>query len=77
MTFRYKSGEEIKQGDRVHYNSEAGEVEFVAASLGSDVALNWYVEEYGGGVMLRLPSMGSLFITDPQDTTELVLVSRR
>lgn len=55
MGYTYQSGEEIKPGDRVLLHGEPGEVEFVVDPL-SDPA-NWYVTEYGGGVMILEPKV--------------------
>jgi hypothetical protein len=64
VPFRYQSGEEIKPGDRVLLHGEAGQIEFVADPA-SD-ADDWYVQTYGGGVMIVEPKVfGRLFIPAP------------
>ena len=76
MILRYQSGEEIKQGDRILYGDKPGEVELVA----TDDPTDWYVQEYGGGVLLILPgSYGAVFIPADQIETDedLQFVSRR
>jgi hypothetical protein len=63
MTLKYQSGEEIKKGDRVLFHGEPAEVEFVVDELSKDAALDWYVREFGGGVMIREPEhFGTAFI---------------
>ena len=54
MPFLYPSREEIKAGDRVTYHGEPGEIEFVADKVIGDSAIDWYVTEHGGGVMIAI-----------------------
>jgi hypothetical protein len=58
---RYETGEEVTKDDRVTYRGESGHVEFVVSG---DDPTDWYVQRFGegGGLMLRLPSFGSLFL---------------
>lgn len=76
MTFRYQSGEEIRKGDHILFHEEPGEVEFVTASLGGDPEHDWYIQEFGGGVAIKSASFGRVFISDVDDTEDLVFVSR-
>jgi hypothetical protein len=79
MTLKYQSGEEIKKGDRVLFHGEPGEVEFVVDGSNEDPALDWYLQEFGGGVMIREPKhFGSVFVraTSLQETEDLELLSR-
>ena len=71
MILKYQSGEEIRKGDRVRLHGEPGEIEVVASERG-DQETDWYVEEYGGGVMIREPKVfGRVFIpADQLDGTE-------
>ena len=69
---------EIHEGDRVLFHGEPAEVEFVATAVGTDPALDWYVEEFGGGVMIVEPkTFGRAFISEPDKAEDLVFVSRR
>lgn len=61
MILRYSSGEEIKKGDRVLFHSEPGEIEFVAVDSG-DHETEWFIQEYGGGVMILDKTAGRSFI---------------
>jgi len=76
VPFSYQSGEQIKSGDRVRLHGEQGEIEFIADSV--DDANSWYVETYGGGVMVVEPKVfGHLFISAPvSDYEDLEFVSR-
>jgi hypothetical protein len=77
MSLSYQSGEEIKQGDRVLFHGNAAEVEFVASA--DDPQYAWYVQEYGGGVMVFDPTVsGRTFIPTDQlrDYEDLEFVSR-
>jgi hypothetical protein len=68
MPFTYRSGEEIKAGDRVLFHGEPGEIEFVAAALSGDAAMDWYVEEYGAGIMVVEPKFfGRAFVHTGED----------
>ena len=76
MPLLYRSGEQIKKGDRVLLHGEPGEIELVADPL--DDPKDWYVEQYGGGVMIVEPrTFGSLFVPNPQEYEDLEFVSRR
>ncbi len=78
MTFKYQSGVEIKKGDRILFHGEPGQIEIVAAELGNPET-DWFVEEYGGGVMVLENVAGRTFI--PADQIEgcddLQFVSRQ
>jgi len=77
MILRYSSGEEIRKGDHILFHREPGYVEFVAVQRG-DPKTDWYVEEYGGGIMITDRITGSTFISVDQiaDTEDLEFVSR-
>jgi hypothetical protein len=69
MAFFYKSGEEIKSGDRVLFHAETGTIDFMVEPDDSDPAKKWYVTEFGGGVMILEPKhFGRVFL----DAAELV-----
>jgi hypothetical protein len=77
-TFKYQSGEEIMQGDQVTFHGEPGEIEFVAEQLVGDPAMDWYVQELGGGVMILNPKVsGRTFMHDTEEAEDLVFVSRK
>jgi hypothetical protein len=62
MVLRYQSGEQIKNGDHVLFHREEAKVEFVARDP-DDSATAWYVQEFGGGVMIDDPKVsGRTFI---------------
>ncbi len=67
MVLKYQTGEEILKGDRVLYHGKPGHVEFVAAKSG-DPETDWYVDEYGGGIMVVDGVAGHTFI--PTDRIE-------
>lgn len=72
---KYESGEVIQQGDRVLYHGEPGEIEFVVNGRSGDPAMDWYVDEFGGGVMVIEPRFfGRVFVSEVDDL--LVFVSR-
>ena len=76
MPFFYQSGEQIERGDRVLLHGQPAEIEFVADA--ADDPNDWFVTEYGGGVMVKEPKFfGLLFIDTPvNDYDDLKFVSR-
>lgn len=55
MPLFYMCGERVEKGDRVLHHGEQGIVEFVAdPEVDPD---DWYVKEYGGGVMVWEPEL--------------------
>jgi hypothetical protein len=73
---KYKSGEEIRKGDRVLFHGEPGEIEFIVDRLVGDPAMDWYLEQ-GPGVMVLEPKVFErAFIRDTENTEDLVLVCR-
>ena len=77
MPYFYQSGEQIKARDRVRFHGELGEVKFVADPV--EDSSNWYVQEYGGGVMIFEPKVfGRLFVQAPvSQYHDLEFVARR
>lgn len=77
MPLKYRSGIDVMKGDRVLYHEDPGEVEFVADPLVSDADTIWYVEKYGGGVMISEPRhYGSVFVSSPEESDDLEFISR-
>jgi hypothetical protein len=78
MIYKYRSGEEIKNGDRVLFHRQPAEVEFVAGEPG-DSQTSSYLQKYGGGVMISDPAVsGHTFIQASQigEYEDLEFVSR-
>jgi hypothetical protein len=77
MPFRYQSGEEIQKGDQILFHDQSGYIEFVADPLIKDSETDWYVKEYGGGVMVFGPkTFGRTFLTRTENAEDLILTSR-
>ena len=77
MSLSYQSGQLIEQRDHVLYSGEPGRIEIIADPSGVNAATRWYVEEYGGGVLVsELKSFGTVFIRDPAHCDHLELVAR-
>jgi hypothetical protein len=76
VPFFYRSGEQIKQRDRVRFHGEPAEIESIHDR--SDGPNDWFVERCGGGVMITEPKVfGHLFIDAPVTQYEdLEFVSR-
>jgi hypothetical protein len=54
VVLKYRSGEEIKQGDPVLFHGNPAEIELVACDP-TQPEQAWYVQEFGGGVMVLDP----------------------
>ena len=65
MILRYQTGEEIRKGDHVRFHCEPGRIELVACDAG-EPETDWFVQEYGGGVMILERVAGRTFITADQ-----------
>jgi hypothetical protein len=75
---KYRSGEEIRNGDRVLFHGAPAEVELVASNE-TDPEQAWYVQEFGGGVLIKEPMVsGRTFIREESlpDYEDLEFVSR-
>lgn len=57
----YLSGEEIRKGDHILLSGRPGEIELVAVNS-DDPEEGWYVQEFGGGVMILEATLGRVFI---------------
>jgi hypothetical protein len=77
MKLKYQTGEEIKKGDRVLFHREPGRIELVAVEQG-DPETDWFMQEYGGGVMILERVAGRTFIPADQidECEDLEFVSR-
>jgi hypothetical protein len=78
LILKYRSGKEIRKGDRVLFHGNAAEVELVAFDP-NEPEHAWYVQEFGGGVMILDPMVsGRTFIETDQlnDYEDLEFVSR-
>ena len=65
MVLRYPSGEEIKKGDRVLHFQKPAHIEFVAFDP-ADPERDWYVQEFGGGIMIVDGVAGRTFVPADQ-----------
>jgi hypothetical protein len=78
MILKYRSGEEIRKGDRVLFHGNAAEVELVARDPNDPEAV-WHMQEFGGGVLVLDPMVsGRTFIPKDQldEYEDLEFVSR-
>jgi uridine phosphorylase len=77
LILRYKTGEEIKKDDQVVFHGSPGRIELVASTL-DDPEQDWYVREYGGGVMICNNVFGRVFIAAnaANEFEELAFVAR-
>lgn len=77
MVLKYRSGEEIKKGDRILFHREPARIELVASDPG-DPEADWFIQECGGGIMIRDDIAGHTFIPADQigGCEDLEFVSR-
>lgn len=78
LALKYRSGEEIETGDRVLYLGNPASIEFVAFDE-KDPETDWYVKEFGGGILIADPAVsGHTFIPADQidEDVHLEFVSR-
>jgi hypothetical protein len=52
-------------------------VDFAVTAATGDAERDWFVDEYGGGVMIIAEGFGMVFIQDPRDDQDLEFVGRR
>ncbi|MBZ5678788.1 MAG: hypothetical protein LAO24_01645 [Acidobacteriia bacterium] len=77
-TLKYSSGEVIQAGDHILFHRNPARIEFVASDP-DDLEVAWYIQEYGGGVMILDPMVsGRNFIPADQlaEYEDLEFVSR-
>lgn len=78
MSLRYASGDEIRLGDQVDYDGARGEIELVADPEAAGAKDDWYVQEFGSGVMVAEPKVfGRVFVSAPEGDAMLVFVARK
>ena len=80
MTLRYRTGEEIRKGDRVRFHGNPAEVEIVSCDPNdANPEVAWHMKEFGGGVLISDPMVsGRTFIPHGQldEYEDLEFVSR-
>jgi len=75
----YGSGDAIRKGDRVLFHGNAAEIKLVADPANEDPESEWYVKEFGGGVLIADPRVsGQTFIDKDSlpDCEDLEFVAR-
>ena len=79
MPLRYSTGEEVLAGDKVKHFGSLGQVEFVADPSSPTPDTQWFIEEFGGGAMVKDREIGSVFIPAEtmDDRDHLALVARQ
>ena len=63
MPLLYSTGEDIQEGDKILYDGLSGEVEVVADPAFPKGETDWYVDEFGGGILVAEPTVfGRVFV---------------
>jgi hypothetical protein len=75
MPLTYRSGEDVRAGDRVSYHGEPGLVEFVADTENPDTA--WYLEKHGDGCMIACAGFGHVYVSETHTDEDLDFIGRR
>jgi hypothetical protein len=56
LILKYRTGEEIRKGDRVRFHGNLSEIERVACDRDDlDPEVAWHMKEFGGGVLILDP----------------------
>ncbi len=77
MAFKYKSGWEVRQGDRVLYAGTPARVAFVVTDINAHPALNWFLQHFpGGGLLVTINTGVSIFLQSAANNNDLEFVSR-
>jgi hypothetical protein len=77
MPLTYKSGEEIRQGDRVSYGGHAAVIELVVEGSTGVPEEDWLFENHGAGIMVAEPKVfGRVYLHAPHDEEDFLLVDR-
>jgi hypothetical protein len=77
MALIYQSGQDIRVGDRVTYAGHAGTIELVVESLTGQREGDWLFQTLGSGIMVIEPKVfGRVYLTDPHEEEDLLLVGR-
>ena len=77
MSLTYMTGE-IRKGDRVLFHGEPGAIELVADPGFANRETDWYVQEYGQGVIILEPkNFGRAFLPEPHTAEDLEFVARQ
>jgi hypothetical protein len=79
LVLKYLTGEDMRRGDRILFNGNPAEIKFVASDP-NDPTARWYVEEFGGGILILDPMRsGRTFIHADSlgDYEHLEFVSRK
>jgi hypothetical protein len=78
MPLRYRSGEEIRKGDRIRFHGEPGEIEFAAETIVGDPFSDWNLTTHGPGVMVLEPKFfGRAYIFETEENEDLEFVARK
>jgi len=78
MPLLYITGEEIQGGDKILYDGLAGEVEVVADPAFPSKETDWYVTEFGGGILVAEPTVfGRVFVRLDDLAEDVVFVARK
>jgi hypothetical protein len=80
LLLKYRSGEEIRKGDRVRFHGNPAEIELVSCDRDDPTPqVAWHMKEFGGGVLILDPSVsGRTFVPSDQleEYEDLEFVSR-
>lgn len=80
LALKYRSGEEIRKGDRVRFHGNPAEIALVSCDPNDpDPEVSWHLKEFGGGVLILDPLVsGRTFIPPGQleEYEDLEFVSR-
>jgi hypothetical protein len=77
-TFHYISGDDVRAGDHISYHGKSGIVLFIVTEKTGDLSMDWYVDKLpDGGFMIDASGFGNVFLDEPEDEEDLLLISRK
>ncbi len=62
MAYKHQSGEGIRKGDRVLFHRTLAQIACLASEPG-DPGTDWYVRDFGGGIMIPDAVAGHAFLS--------------
>jgi hypothetical protein len=77
QVLRYRSGEDVREGDRVTYGGNPGVVELVVSGPSGEQTRDWHFGTFGPGIMIAEPRVfGRVYLDSPHDQEDLLLIAR-
>jgi hypothetical protein len=76
LPFTYQTGDNVREGDKIVFQGEPGQVEFVASASSGTPEQKRYAEQHPKGILITTAKGSSIFLTNDHDVKDLVFISR-